>query len=90
MIENIHNRQVSHLMDNKSVLPQSDPAGRRHRDDSHATLQVNFGDMVRRAREASDVEAQALERARELLASGRLTSPENIRAAAENIVTFGI
>jgi hypothetical protein len=89
MIDNIHNHQIGHTIGN-SVVPHSDAANKLHRDDSDATLQVNFGDVIRKAKEATEAETDALQKARELLASGRLTSPENIRSAAENIITFGI
>ena len=47
-------------------------------------------DILNQARQVEDNDADAVRRARELLLSGRLTSPENVRATAENIVAFGI
>jgi hypothetical protein len=73
-----------------SAFPHADAANRRLSEGSDATLQVNFADLISQAMQAAEADADAVQRARELLESGRLTSPENIRSAAENIVTFGI
>jgi len=89
MIDNIHNNQVAHAM-GSSAFPHADAANRRLCEESDATLQVNFADLINQAIQAAETDADAVQKARELLQSGRLTSPENIRSAAENIVTFGI
>jgi hypothetical protein len=74
----------------KTPLPHPDPANMRPPSDSDATIQVQFADILNRARQAEEADSDAVQKARELLLSGRLTSPENVRAAAENIVNFGI
>jgi len=89
MIENIHNSQVGHVM-GPSTSPQADAANRRHVEDSDATLQVSFADLIGQALQGAEADADAVQKARQLLESGRLTSIENIRSAAENIITFGI
>jgi hypothetical protein len=55
-----------------------------------ASLQVTYDSLIEKAKEMPQEDAEAVERARRLLLSGRLESPENIRAAAENIAEFGI
>jgi hypothetical protein len=40
--------------------------------------------------QAPQTDIDAIQRARELLLSGQLESPENIRTAAENILELGI
>jgi hypothetical protein len=55
-----------------------------------ASLQVTYDSLIEKAKEMPRQEADAVERARRLLLSGQLESPENIRAAAENIAKFGI
>ncbi len=89
MIDNIRNNQVAHAM-GPNALPHADAANRRLSAGSDATLQVNFADLISQSLQATEADATAVQKARELLESGRLTSPENIRAAAENILTFGI
>ncbi len=88
MIENIHNSQVAHAM-GSSTSPHA-AANRRLSEGSDATLQVNFADLIGQALQGAEADADAVQQARQLLESGRLTSAENIRSAAENIVTFGV
>ena len=89
MIDNIHISQVGQPL-SKTPLPHPDPANMRAPNDSDATVQVSFADILNQAKQADEANADAVQKARELLLSGRLTSPENIRATAESIVTFGI
>lgn len=89
MIDNIHNNQITQAM-GRNVLPHADATNRPAADRSDATLQANFVDLINQAIQASETETDAVRRARALLESGQLTSLENIRSAAENIVTFGI
>ena len=89
MINNIHNNQISQAM-GRNPLPHTDAANKPAADRSDATLQADFADLINLAIQASETETDAVQRARALLESGRLTSVENVRSAAENIVTFGI
>jgi hypothetical protein len=89
MIDNIQNHQVAHAM-GSSTLPHAEGANRRFCKDSDATVQVNFADLIDQAVQTAETDADAVPKARELLQSGQLTTPENIRSAAQNIVTFGI
>ena len=54
------------------------------------SVQVEYAHLIEQAMEQQQADAQAVERARQLLLSGQLESPQNIRQAAENIVKFGI
>lgn len=54
------------------------------------SVQVDYAALIEQAMEQQQADAQAVERARQLLLSGQLESPQNIREAAENIVKFGI
>jgi len=89
MIENIQNNLVGQMM-GINTPPRTDTAGQPAVDDPDATLQVNFADVVNQAMQATETDVDAVTKARELLQSGRLTTPENIRSAAEDILTFGI
>jgi len=88
MIDNVTNRVGQAL--SKTAMPHPDPANIRPASGSDATIQVEFADILNRARQAQEADSDAVQKARELLLSGRLTSPENIRAAAESILNTGI
>lgn len=88
MIDNVTNPVGQAL--SKTPLPHSDPANMRPASGSDATIQVEFADILNRAKQAEEADSDAVQKARELLLSGRLTSPENIRAAAESILNTGI
>ncbi|GAH66029.1 unnamed protein product, partial [marine sediment metagenome] len=55
-----------------------------------ASLQVNYASLIEKAKQTSQTDSKTVQLAQELLLSGQLESPENIRAAAEDIVKFGI
>jgi hypothetical protein len=102
MIDNIHNSQITQAMGRSSptqdsalgaprnAVPHTDATNKTAADRLDATLQADFADLIDRAIQASQTETDAVQRARALLQSGQLTSLENIRSAAENIITFGI
>jgi len=54
------------------------------------SLQVDYTSLVNKVMLTEQSDAEAVRRASELLRSGQLESPENVRAAAENIVKFGV
>jgi hypothetical protein len=89
MIENIQNNHVAQRM-GMNTAPHAGPADRSTANNSDATLQVNFADIVNQALQATETDTNAVERARQLLQSSQLTSPENIRGAMENLLTFGV
>ena len=102
MIDNVHNNQITQAM-GRNALPHADVTNKPAADRSDgsptgdvlpvgtpATLQADFVDLINQAVQASETETEAVQRARTLLESGQLTSLENIRSAAENILTFGI
>ncbi|MCU0918140.1 MAG: hypothetical protein MUC88_26790 [Planctomycetes bacterium] len=89
MIENIRNQQITSAM-GMNLPAHADAMSKPAVDGLDATLQVNFADLISRAIQGSETETDAVQKARQLLQSGQLTSPENIRSAAVNIVTFGI
>ena len=55
-----------------------------------ASLQISYGTIIEKAGQEPIEDTNKVERARQLLLSGELDSPENIRKAAENILKFGI
>ena len=54
------------------------------------SLQVDYTSLVNKAMLTEQSDAEAVRRASELLRSGQLESPENVRAAAEDIMKFGV
>jgi len=89
MIEKINNNQVPDILkESSSRQPgrSQEPADNQ----VDASLQVTYNSLIEKAKEMPPQDADAVERARRLLLSGELESPENIRAAAENIAKFGI
>jgi osmotically-inducible protein OsmY len=63
------------------------------RDPLDVSLQVDYGTLIEEAKSAEAdprADAEAVTEARELLLSGQLETPENIRSAAENIVRLGV
>ncbi len=51
---------------------------------------MNTFALIEKALQEPESDAQRVHKARELLLSGQLESPESIRQAAENIVKYGI
>ncbi len=55
-----------------------------------AALQIDYGRLIEQATNAPPAETDAVQKASELLQSGQLDNPANIREAAENILNYGI
>jgi hypothetical protein len=89
MIEKISANQTSPILGN-TPLQSVDPAKSRPANDLDATLQISFADLIEKAKQSPTMGTDAVQEARELLLSGKLTTPENIRSAAQNMLDFGI
>lgn len=89
MIEKIDPNQIQGFLE-KSSSRQPDSANAIPDKDVDISLQVDYAPLINKAMQIPQADAQAVQRAQELLLSGRLESPENIRAAAENIISFGV
>lgn len=89
MIENINNNQVPDILRESSLrqLGASKNSGETGVD---ASLQVSYESLIEQAKLQPQEDDNAVQEARELLLSGQLDSPENIRAAAEAFVKFGV
>jgi hypothetical protein len=55
-----------------------------------ATLQINFDHLIEQANKIPTDDTNAVQKARQLLQSGQLDNPSNIKEAAENILKFGV
>jgi hypothetical protein len=89
MIEKIDTSQIQDFLE-KPSSKQSDPTRALPNSGADVSLQVNYASFIDKATQTPQTDTQAVQRAQELLLSGELENPENIRAAAENIVKFGI
>lgn len=74
----------------KSPPKQLNSAGALSNNDADASLRANYASLIDEATQIPDTDTNTVQQAQQLLLSGQLESPENIRAAAENIITFGI
>jgi hypothetical protein len=89
MIEKIETSQIQDFLEKSSPKPPNS-AGASFDDSVGASLRVNYASLIDKAIKTPEADAKAVKRAQELLLSGQLDSPENIREAAKNIIKFGI
>ena len=88
MIEKINYNQITDFLKQQAAGTDATKIPVNNED---AQLQVNFDDSLSEmAKQTEQTDAEAVQNAQQLLASGQLESPENIQEAAENIVEFGI
>ncbi len=88
MIEKIDTNQP--LIDSSLSSGQPKSARALRDKDEDVSVQVDYASLIEKAVQEPQNDAQRVQKARELLLSGQLESPENIRQAAENIVKYGI
>jgi len=89
MINKIDARQIQDVLA-RSASKQTSSAKSLTDSGVDISLQINYASLVDKAMLSQRTDAEVVQRARELLQSGLLESPENVRAAAENIVKFGV
>jgi hypothetical protein len=89
MIERINNNPVRDIL-KESSSRQPEPPMSSANNQIDALLQVDHQSLIEKVKQLPQGDADAVQRARELLLSGQLESPENIQAAAENIIKYGI
>ncbi len=89
MIEKVDTNQIQNLLEKPSSrMPGSTPAVSGN--DADVSVQVDYASFIDTAMQIPKSDSQDVEKARKLLLSGQLESPENIKQAAEDIITFGI
>ena len=89
MIEKINTNHIPDYSD-KSASKQTNANGAVPNINKDVSVDVNYASLISKATRIPEYDNQAVQRAKELLKSGELDNPENIKQAAENIVTFGI
>ncbi|PKL50656.1 MAG: hypothetical protein CVV39_00970 [Planctomycetes bacterium HGW-Planctomycetes-1] len=89
MIEKIENNPASDILKEQSSRISETSKGSAN-NQTDASLQISSNSLVEKAKQVPTEDANAVQQARQLLLSGKLDTPENIRAAAESIVKFGV
>ena len=89
MIDKININQISDHFDGSS-------AGKPNRskdvasNQADATLQIDNARLMEQAAKSQPTDTDAVQKARELIQSGQLDTPANIREAAANMIKFGV
>ena len=89
MIDKINNNSISDIL-NEVSRHRSAPSKNTSGEQADASLQLTHNSIIEGAKQIQINDQAAVERARQLIDSGQLDTPENIRAAAETIAQFGI
>lgn len=89
MISKINNNKTCEVLKGP-VSGQSDSLRSAGKNKADASLQISYELLLEKAGQEPVEDTTKVERARQMLLSGELDSPENIRKAAENMVNFGI
>jgi len=89
MIDKINNNPIQDHLDGPTP-GQSGRAKPAANEQADATLQIDFGRLIEQAVKMPPADKDAVQKAKELLQSGRLDNPENIKEAAQNIIKFGL
>lgn len=88
MIENIKTNQ--HLIESGAQLNQPNSGHALPDNDKDVSVQVDHANLIKKALQIPKSNPQQIEKARDLLLSGWLESPENIFKAAKNLYDYGI
>lgn len=89
MINKINQNPISEIL-RGPASKKADACGESDKCTADASLQTSYDTVIEKAQQAPAEDVNAVERARQLILSGELDSPENIRKAAENIAKFGV
>jgi hypothetical protein len=86
MIEKVNNNQIQDLFDGKARQAAQPKAA----DTQAASVQIDYAALIEKATQPRTDDPEAVQRARELISSGRIDDPNRIRQAAQNIINYGI
>jgi hypothetical protein len=89
MIDKIDTSQIQDIV-GKLPSKQADLPKAPIDNNADASLQADYASLISRATQIPEVDTEIIRKAQELLQSGQLESPENIREAAENIIRNGV
>ncbi|HUV65092.1 MAG TPA: hypothetical protein VMW24_14440 [Sedimentisphaerales bacterium] len=88
MIDKIDNKQP--LIEPGPASGQANQPRTLPKAGDDVSVQVDYASLIEQAMQAPQDDALRIQQARDLLLSGELESPQNIREAAENILNFGV
>ena len=88
MIDKININQISDRFDGSQTGQNRPKAVANSQAD--ATLQVDHARLIEQAINSKPTENDAVQKAKELIQSGQLDNPANIKEAAANIIKFGV
>jgi hypothetical protein len=89
MIEKVDTSQIQSFVEKASSRPNKSGDACKDNDEAVA-VQVDFASFIESAIKIPQNDSRSLEKAKEILLSGKLESKENIEKTAKNIVTYGI
>jgi hypothetical protein len=89
MIQNVNGRATQEIMP-KPAQRNGQGVAASSQAPVDATLQIQYAPLVAQAIQGSESDCEAVQKAQALLASGQLDSVDAIRAAAQDLVDFGI
>ena len=88
MINKIDNNQ--RLIEPGAASGQANQPRPLPRSGDDVSVQVDYASLIEQALQGPQDEALVIQKARDLLLSGELESPRNIREAAQNILDLGV
>jgi hypothetical protein len=88
MIDKININQITDYFDGSKAGQNRSKAVSNNQAD--ATLQINYARLIEQAINSRPTDAEAVQKAKELIQSGQLDNPANIKEAAANIIKFGV
>ncbi len=89
MIDKVNTSQLQDIMANAFAKEaRNTEPGQNHPAD--ASLQADYAALIKQASAACTDDNTNLQKAKELLNTGKLDTPENINQAARNITRFGV
>jgi len=89
MIEKVDTNQIQGFLE-KSSSRQPNSTAALPDNDVNASIQVDYASFIDRAMQTPQTDSKAVQQTKELLLSGQLESPKNIRRVAKNIIILGI
>jgi hypothetical protein len=88
MIDKIEIHQS--LLDSATSTKSSSTTPAHADNNTDVTVQVDNANLINKALQITESDPQLLERARQLILTGRLETPENFLEAAQNLYDFGV
>ncbi|MGA2677963.1 MAG: hypothetical protein ABSF37_01540 [Sedimentisphaerales bacterium] len=89
MIDKINTNQISDHFDGSSA-GKSNHSKAVTSNQADDTLQIDNARLIEQAVNSQPTDTDAVQKARELIQSGQLDTPANIKEAAANIAKFGV